>query len=270
MGTSNKWYDEIDRARSENPTLSGLSSESQTAEFRQWQAIVGAAMMTFEQIIALDMADIEAIVEANRGVGTDKWYAQRALEFQWNEEVRYALVVDENGYARYPAIVSADRIIKQASARLSDSNGLLLKVATTDKDGALCPLTNDQFTDFKNYITSLALPGQPIEFVNQRADTLTVIADVYYSAATNATGLEAELLAALRDFSLDTDFNGRIYRTAVVDALQSVSGVVDVDIKTLDLTDADGKTTAINRVETAAAGYFNISDKTALTLKSEL
>lgn len=263
------WTELINQARMADPVLSGLSSTSKTAEYRLWQAVIGAVMGDFEQIVAADRADIEAIVEANRGVGTARWYERRALEFQWSDKVRYSIAVNEDGYARYPQVVEADRIVKQAAAVVSGDKKLLLKVATTDADGILCPLSDVQFTDFRAYVTAIALPGQEVEHVNKAADELTVTADVYYSVGTTSTGIHDELMAALQALTLATGFNGRVYRSAVADALQSVSGVVDVDIKGLSLTDADGRTSEIERVATATAGYFNISPRTSLTLKTE-
>ncbi len=263
------YTDIIDAARREDPVLNGLSSTSTTAEYRLWQNAIGTAMAVFAQIVDKDKEDIQNIVEANRGVGTAVWYVQRALEFQWSAAVRYSLVVDDNGYARYPEVVMSDRVVAQASAVMDTDGALLLKVATVGQDDALCPLSDDVFGDFKNYVLSLAFPAQRIKFVNQKPDTLTVIADVYYQAQSNATGLRTELLTALADFTKNTAFNGRIYTSAVVDALQGVSGVTDVDIRAIRLTDAQGVTTDINRMAVASAGYFNIDADTSITLKTE-
>ncbi len=266
---SNKWTELIAATRRNNAVLSGLNSNSQTAEFRQWEAVIGSVMYVFDQARLQDQTDINTIIEANRGVGTAKWYVQRALEFQWSSTASYSLIVDDDGYARYPVVVLQDRIIKQAAATTDQDGKLILKVATTNSQGELIPLTTEQLQDFKNYISSLALPGQPIQYVNQAADILTVVADVYYSSTSNSTGLHDALMEALRQFSLDTEFNGRVYLSAIVDALQSVPGIIDVYINSATLTDADNIITHIERVSTAKAGYFNIGPDTNITLKIE-
>lgn len=249
-------YSAIETAIQEQAALAALSSPSATAEYKLWMGIYAHLQDVFMQIIEADKVEFSALLERSRGVGTPPWFAQRALEFQWNKDVQYELIVDGDGFIHYDTTMEADRVVKQAAAFVRDAT-LYLKVATLS-NGSLAPLTAVQLFDLQNYINNLALPGMNITATSMEGDKLTIAARLYYDKAFNANILKDNAAVALDAYNAKIKFDGLIYRNEVIAALKGVSGVVDVDITTLRMAAADGSTTDVERVYETTAGYFTI------------
>ena len=249
-------YNEIDQRRQE--LLPELDSPSATAEYKGWQQVFATTQASAENIIEGDKAIIQAIVDNNH-VGTPPWYVQIAKQFQFNVNETYYLVVDsETGALRYNRIVPEDRIVKQASYVEGDRS-VIIKVATTDSGNILQPLTPLQLVNFENYMREIKMAGIKVSVVNLPADLLELTADIYYSPAYNNNNLQSAIIQSLDQYSLELQYDGIIYKNAVIDAIQRVEGVVDVFIPQGGLVGIQGDIrTPIERSYTTNSGYFNI------------
>lgn len=256
MARIEELYKEIDQRRQDE--LPQLSSPSATAEYKGWQHIYAVTQASAEDIIESDKADIQTIVDNNH-VGTPPWYVQIAKQFQFNENETYYLIVDpETGAVRYNRIVPEDRIIKQASYVEGDRS-VIIKVATTDSNNTLQPLTPLQIVNFENYMREIKMAGIKVSVVNLPADLLELTANVYYNPAYNNNNLQNAILQSLDQYSLELQYDGIIYKNAVIDAIQRVEGVVDIYIPQGGLVGIQGEIrTEIERSYTTNSGYFNI------------
>jgi hypothetical protein len=179
-----------------------------------------------------------------------------AKQFQWSDAVQYFLQVDSvTGVVAYNIAAPDHRIIAQAAYVETAGREVLIKVAAGEP-GALHPLTDAQASDFLNYMRKIKIAGIALSIVNLPADILRLRCDVYYSASYNRTNLRQAIIDALNAYSVSLEFNGVALRNAVIDAVQSVPGVVDVDITLLEA--ATGNITySVERAYTTASGYFN-------------
>jgi hypothetical protein len=217
--------------------------------------IVATALALAERIQEADKAGISAIVERNR-IGTGNWYVEMAKRFQWNDREQYFLQVDPGtGIISYNIDAPSDRIVSQAAYMETSAKEVFIKVARGEA-GALQPLTDDQVTDFLNYMRRIKIAGIMLNVVNLPADILRLQVNVYYSRSYNSTNVRQAIIDSLNAYSLSLEFNGIVLRNAVIDAIQRVQGVVDVDI--IQLHAATGNLTHnVERAYTTAAGHFN-------------
>jgi hypothetical protein len=217
--------------------------------------VVAAALSLAERIQEADRAAIEAIVEHNR-IGTGPWYVEMAKRFQWNEAVPYFIQVEAaTGVIAYNIENPADRLITQAAYVETPQREVLIKVAS-GVPGALHPLAEEPLQDFLNYMQRIKIAGVVLNVVNLPADVLRLQANVYYSRSYNATLLRQAIIDSLNAYSIALAFNGVVLRNAIIDAVQTVPGVVDMDITQLEAL-TGSITYQVERAYTTAAGYFN-------------
>jgi hypothetical protein len=264
----NEILQEIRAAFVANPTLAQAYGFDTTKSFDEQFSkvsveavdtyIVAAALAMGEKIQESDKNEITAIVERNR-IGTGPWYVEMARHFQWNENVQYFIIVDPvSGTIDYNIVEPADRIVLQAAYVETANKEVIIKVAA-GVPGALHPLTDAQATDFLNYLKKIKIAGIILNIVNLPADVIRMQANVYYDRAYNTTQLRQMIIDALNGYSVSLQFNGVVLRNAIIDAVQSVAGVVDIDIVQLEA--ATGEIVyEIDRAYATAAGYFNFQN----------
>lgn len=241
--------------------LPHLNNPSKTAEYKQWINIFASIQANAEAIIEQDKCEIAAIVENNR-IGTAAWYIEQAKLFQWADQGSsknpYHLVVEPStGIIKYNILNPEARIITQAACVVAD-NAIKVKVAT-GQPGNLHPITNQQELDLKNYLSSVKIAGVNLEVVNKPADILEVRADVYYNPAYNINQLKEQIIEALDRYSLTLPYDGAVYRSSVIDAIQSVAGVIDVELSGSGSLVAikNGVREEVGRHYITDSGYFN-------------
>lgn len=237
--------------------LPQLNNPSVTAEYKLWQQIFAKCTTDFLEKVETDQAEINDIVERNRGICTANYFVRVAKEFQWNDKIAYRLEVQPNGEVKYTYENPEHRIILQASAVVDEHGVKALKVATKQGD-TLAPITAAQMIDFKNYIYDLSIPGIPVSVVSVDADKLAVEASVYYDVKMNSNLLLEAIKQNLTAYSQSQQFDGYIYKNQVIDFLQKIEGVIDVSVTSLTLRNASGETISIDRKGETLAGYFNI------------
>jgi hypothetical protein len=188
--------------------------------------VVAACAALVENLFDWFTADVNEIVNEDR-YGRKGWYEKTALKFQMgyplNEETgKYDTVVEENNEAL---------IVKHASAEANNGFGVKLKVAKGET-GALSPLDTDELTAFETYINRLKPAGVPVTVVNRSADLLALDMAVYYDPLVFT---EASALQKVKDtvtaYLQGIEFNGEFTVMAMVDRLQSVTGIDIVEVK---------------------------------------
>jgi len=213
------------------------------------------AQAVTESILESDKTTIQSVIDNNH-IGTGPWYVQLAKRFQWHETETYHLIVDpETGIISYNKIAPESRIISQA-AFVEGAGKVFLKVAAGEA-GNLHKLTWQQQLNLENYMQKMKIAGIMVEIVSLDADLLEIEADVYYNIAFDVNRLRDAIIEALDNYSVNFDYNGIVYRNAVIDAIQAVAGVRDVEIKSLYGIQGANRT-EIARAYTTYAGYFNI------------
>ena len=274
MDRVNEIRQQIEAAVSE--ALPQLNNPSKTAEYKQWINVFANIQATAEKIIELDKAEIAAIVD-NSHIGTAEWYVRLAKQFQWNKEIDYKPVVNPvTGAIGYEIVNPADRIVTQASCSVS-KGVLTLKVATGDP-GKLEKIPADIISKLNAYLQSLKVAGVNIKPASYPPDIIELRADIHYDPSYSTANLKELITAALNRYAMELSYDGVMLRNSVIDAIQSIDGVVDVELR--DVVDSEnpsnnlyalkveGKNERIGRSYLTLGGYINFkqdNDFPALT-----
>ncbi|MDO7877391.1 hypothetical protein Q5H93_21800 [Hymenobacter sp. ASUV-10] len=257
---------EMAAARAARAELAGLSSPSATSIYRLMEFVVAASIWAFETILDRFRDEVAGII-ARAPAGTPLWYADRALEFQLDDE----LVILPSGKPGYGDGGTGARIVTRATAKEASTGKLFVKVA---KDGAtagtLAALSNDELVQVRGYMDRLKFAGTRLEVVSREADRLLVLGTIYYDPLLPLATVRANAVAAVQGYLAALDFDGQVYVSKLVDALQAVAGVRDVEMVSVAARVGVAAPVAIPRVYETAAGYIVPEDTPGLTLLDTL
>lgn len=204
----------------EKASLSNLTSTSKVSVWRLIIYIIANAIYTFERILDVFKAEIEAKVKANRP-HTQEWYKTKALAFQYGDTL-----VDSD---EYTVIDKAKQIIKQV-AIIEGDRKVILKIATLQGTELVKLSDINQVNAFAAYMHKVKDAGTLLEIVNQDADLLKVELDFYYDAllirndGTTITDNVNVVQEAINNYLKSLDFNGNFDINKMTDYLQQAIG----------------------------------------------
>lgn len=258
-------FDSIEAEKNASSALSDLTSPSQTAIWRVWAFIVAAAIWAHETLWDMFWTEVQTVMNRNV-VGTLPWYREKALQFQYNPSQPYFIVFDEENRPVYDIIAPADRIITHAAA-VESFNSIVIVKAAKSVSGVPVPLTSLELQSFKDYMFSMKFAGTRLKCISTDPDKISVFANIYYDpiAPFNAVSIAVE--EALNLYLNTLPFNGIVYVEKVQNAIQSVKGVVSVEIVSVNVDYGNG-VLPITRVHQTLAGYCTINS--AFPLSSTL
>lgn len=238
---------EIISFKDAQPELSGLSSTSRTAIWRLWTYVIATAIHFHERIYDTFISDVQTLISENP-VGTPGWYVFQLYRFQ---EGSILQIVD--GRVEYPFIDESKRII--ARAAYEQVEDILVLKAAKDIGGSIVPLDANQRSQVIGYLDKKRFAGTKIEFRSVNPDEVRVDADIYANPELNKNTLQLVIIEALKAYIEFIDFGGLLYISKVEDAIQSVEGVVDVQINTVNVVTSAGQIVDVNRYRRLYAGY---------------
>lgn len=192
--------------------------------------VVAACAALVENLFDWFTADVDERVNEDR-YGRKGWYEKTAKAFQYQDGTDFGLDIDTGNYTTVVGDDDPARIVRHASAEANNGFGVKLKVAKGET-GALSPLDTDELTAFEAYINRLKPAGMPVTVVNRSADLLALDMAVYYDPLVFT---EASALQKVKDtvtaYLQGIEFNGEFTVMAMVDRLQSVTGIDIVEVK---------------------------------------
>ena len=229
-------------------------SASAAAEWRMWTHCMAYCIHLFE--VALDHFKDEMDTDAKREVaGSLTWYRKKCYDFQDGYELSFSTTT---GLLEYDTADAAAQVVKVASVSVSDTNTLVIRVATLDNNGETVPLTSQQTQNFKDYIDAIKFAGTKTQVISTDADLVRYSIQVWYDPAYPAESVRANVLASLTALRTSQDFGGIIYRHEILEAVTSVAGVVTAKIVSLSRKGSeDSSWTDIDTASRLHAGYFN-------------
>lgn len=210
-----------------DPNLSGLNSPSSVALYRLFTFVVATCINLFEQTLDIFKTEIETI--ANEAVpGTDPWVRREALKFQYSATVPQVIQLIDF-VPGYPTVDLTLQIITRCSIKTMPNKVVAVKIAKSEPPAAL---STPELNSFKSYLDKISFAGVQYNVVSLAADRLFLAADIYYDGAY-AGVISDTVIAALTDFLANLPFDGIVKVSKLVDAIQTVAGVTDVNIKDL-------------------------------------
>lgn len=207
-------------------TFSAVSLES------IWFSIVAAAIYILENLFDAFKTDVDAKI-AQAVVASIPWYHKISLEFQYGD----ALVFDEaTQQFVYPEIDESKQIVKYAACR--DLGGMVYVLASKDNgSGSPTPLSESELSAFTAYLTERKPAGVLLQTASLAADQVQVSLSVQYDP--QVLSADGRLIAddsiypveeAINNYLNAIVYGGALNKTALVDAVQSAAGVVDVEL----------------------------------------
>jgi hypothetical protein len=248
---------EIITEKNNNPDLAPLNSTSKTAVWSLIIYLVAFAHHILEKIFDAFKAEVEDTLNRNNP-GTAPWYAERVLDFQLGDKVE---VID--GKVSYPVFDEAKRIIQRVAYK--EEGGILtLKVAKAE--GALSP---EEKVQVESYVERYKFAGSDVSLVSLNADKLRVYGTVYFDGIYAADTIKTAVEYAITNYLQTLDFDGIVYKSKLIDAIQAVEGVIDIDISKLEGVQGTLVSTIARKYETAS-GYINLDTDSGFTLADTL
>jgi hypothetical protein len=222
-----------------------------------WLYIVALAMHLHEVLWDAFKAEVEDI--AARAIpGSKQWYADRAREYQHGA----SLLFDPATYRYFYADTTSDaaiaqKIVTRVSVQevfTSGFSGVRMKVAKSDPPEAL---DSTEETAFTFYMQRLRFAGVAMEVITRAADEVRVELAIYYDGTVPLNDIQTRVEDALNAFLAAIPFDGMLYKNKLIDALQSTSGIKDVEVLGL-YARPDGGSFWVNvaRAYQPVSGYY--------------
>lgn len=256
-------YNQIVAAKQANADLQALDSTSSTAIWKLWAWITATILFTVETMHDLFRAEIEGII-ASKIPGSLPWYRSVCLAFQYGD----GLVFSSGKYG-YATLNEEAQIIDQCSVREA-ADGLVIKVAK-EVDGVLEPLSTEEENSFQAFIQKVKFAGTHTRVINIEGNKLQIAGTVYYDPLLiNADGTSKAdnsrpVDVAIENYLRSLPFDGRLKRTALLNAILSAPGVFDIQLTTLKHKYGEYDYQDIDVDQVPESGYFKIDAVYPLT-----
>lgn len=197
--------------------------------------------------------------------GTVRWYAEQARRFQNGHNLVYNPETAELSYAQDDP---SARIITVVAVSEGEKE-LFVKVAKTDAQGHISPLTGDELYNFTAYLDAIKFAGIETTAISTAPDSVRYRMTVYHDPVYSASGIRAAVLEALDVFRDSIGFDSRLYAQQMAGAVLAVPGVLTVDVASLTRK-ATGMAnyTEIGVADNLTAGYFDYATDSVLTVES--
>lgn len=164
------------------------------------------------------ITDIDTII-VDQKVGTDKWLIEEALKFQ----VDYSLIIDPvTNQISYSEIDEDAQII--GSCTISQpSRTVFIKVRRKDTN----ILTNDEFTQFENYISKDRFSGTDFIVENFDGDLFTLNLTIIYDGLVDLTTVTSDTEDAVTSYLNNLNSDSNFITSQMIDALQQLTFIID-------------------------------------------
>jgi hypothetical protein len=233
-------------------SIDGLST-SPVAEWKLWTYVMALAVRIMQVIQSKFVEEVENKLTFQRQ-GSRGWYAEMAKKFQYG----YNLILKSDNTVGYEIDDPASRIVAVAAVIEETASGTVKMKVARFINGLLSEFTTEQRLAFSNYIESIKFAGTKIDITSTSADLIKYQITIYYDPAYNADLIKANVLQALNSYRESIGFDGYIYKQRLIDAIMGVSGVVTLDLVSLQSQKAGEPVfTDIGVKYELGAGYFN-------------
>lgn len=239
---------EIKTIAQTKPALNGmnLTDLAEVSEVLSWIEVTAHALHIAETKIDDARNEINEKIEAQEP-GTRNWYQLQCFKFQLNDQLQ--------NDGTYAVIDTTKQIITRASVIQETSGVITIKVAKGIV-GSEEALSSTELQQFTNYIEKIKFAGNIISVISLNADELKLTGTIYYDGVLDIATIQSRVQVALDQFlATGIDFNGDLYVNKIIDALQPVSGLIDVQFS--DIRAIVGLLEyPIDRVYSTSAGYI--------------
>ena len=221
--------------------------------------IVAFCINIFEQLQDDTKTDITTIV-TNNHYGNAEWYNVQAKLFQSGDELvlingipGYAVVDEQKQIVKYSATVPGKVIIVKVAG---EENGELVQIENT--------VENPHIDRLQTYFNRKKPAGTRVVVLGANSDYIKVTGTIYYdSLLFNADGSliiggSRPIDVAIQTYLKSIEFNGRLVKQKLIDAIQAVKGVTDVENIQVLAKYGDYEYVEVQRTYLSYAGWMRI------------
>lgn len=213
----------LDAEQAAQTGLSGLNSPSTTAIFKLWKYIVATQMFLQETLWDIYKAALELTI-SKAAVGTSAWLQDKVLKFQYDATTPQVLSVGSDFSVNYTTVDTTKQIITRAAVNRTAQRTVLVKVAKSDPPVAL---SSPELSSLNGYLDDICFAGVNYVATSLVSDKLYLKANVYYDGQYSST-ISDSVISAVNVYLAALPFDGKIKLSAIVDSIQTVTGVNDV------------------------------------------
>ena len=213
----------LDAEQAAQTGLSGLNSPSTTAIFKLWKYIVATQMFLQETLWDIYKAALELTI-SKAAVGTSAWLQDKVLKFQYDATTPQVLSVGSDFSVNYTTVDTTKQIITRAAVNRTAQRTVLVKVAKSDPPVAL---SGPELSSLNGYLDDICFAGVNYVATSLVSDKLYLKANVYYDGQYSNT-ISESVISAVNVYLATLPFDGKIKLSAIVDSIQTVTGVNDV------------------------------------------
>lgn len=193
--------------------------------------IVAAAHYLLERIFDRHREEVSSLVDEGV-VATVPWYYRMARAYQHGDPLKFN---PQTMRYEYPSLDEGKQLIRYVAVR--DRGGSIQLLVSGETSGEPTPLSNDVLRAFESYMKAIKIAGVVLSVSSLPADTLEIYAQVQVDPMLlSRTGERLSdglpvVEEAIRAYLKGITYGGQYNKTKLVDAIQSVEGVVDVILK---------------------------------------
>ena len=159
--------------------------------------------------------------------GSRDWLIRKAYDFQFNaNDPQIISWVPARFRYEYPNIVDSYKIVTQASVQVASGNQVRVKVAK-GQIGSLSKLSANEYAALQSYYSTICPAGQFIDLVSVDGDIIDMTLDVYFEGQYAQSFINNVVTQAVTNYLNGIAFDGIVYAASVVDAVQSVGGIIN-------------------------------------------
>lgn len=219
--------------------------------------VVASALYVVERLLDTHIDKVNAMLD-ERMPHTLRWYRDKTMAFIYGAP----LITDSDKFDTSnwsEQDIENGKVVKFASATENPQTSQIdIKVATEGNTGRE-PLSSEQCSKLATYLNRIKDAGVAINIINKKPSEISVKLDVTYDALQNKTSIEKNIESAVKDYVENLPFNGEYTNSGLIDAVQSVPGVIDAYITEATET-IDNGTNDIGAWESPEAGYYKCGD----------
>lgn len=214
--------------------------------------IVAYCAFVVETLMDKVKAEIDERIEQELP-GTCRWYALKMKEYH------HGFLLDEWGNPitenHTDAEILEAQIIKHAVAIDDTMTGYLLIKIAGEENGIKKPLKEEE-NNINEYILRIKYAGVKTRLIDEEGDIFSCGADIWYDPLLKSSTVEYNCKNAIKAYIQNLPFNGEFTIMALTDALQQVSGVNIVQVRSCSGKDYSGVESAIADKAVPYAGYY--------------
>lgn len=239
--------EELDKQAALAPELSGLST-STAAEWVGLREVFASLAFTIVAFWEAFKNEILNLIEGNQ-YGTQAWWKQTMLNYQDGDAL-------PEGKVKYATIDLSKRIITRTSITKNSNGTVLIKVAKST--GALAGTISDgEFSRVNDYITDIKPFCSDHQLISLAADEMRCILNIRYDGKLVKAIVEAAVESAINSYLANVKFDGVFNINRFRDAIEAITGVIDVDVALVQIRPNGEAFTTVLREYQPKSGYYN-------------